>query len=96
MLYKTMLYTQFDTEDFPKTGQSVQKSATVPCDHVLCKCILLVALSIFQIGCREQSKNRFSFPENPTPLPKPSDQIDIGAVHREPGQLLERSEKRKL
>jgi hypothetical protein len=55
--------------------------------------MLLVALSIIQIGCREQSKNRFSFSENPTPLPDPSDQIDMGGVHRESGQLLERSDE---
>jgi hypothetical protein len=79
------------TEVCAVTGKSAQTTATVPCIHVLCRCILLVALSIFQIGCREQSKNKFSFPEKPTPLPAPNDQIDMGAVQGESGQLLERS-----
>jgi hypothetical protein len=77
----------------PNSGKSAQKKAAVPGDHALCKCILLVGLSIFQIGCREQSTNGFSFPENPTPLPDPSDQIDMSSVHRESGQLLERSDE---
>jgi hypothetical protein len=55
--------------------------------------MLLVALSIIPNGCREQPKNRFSFPENPTPLPNPSDQIDMGGVYRESGQLFERSDE---
>src|SRR5262249_11170198 len=78
-------------EACPNSGQPAQKKAALPCNHALCKCLLLVALSIFQIGCREQSKSRFSFPEHPTPLPAPSDQIEMGAVHRESSDMLKKS-----
>ena len=82
-------------EAYPNSGKSVQKNATAAYNRDLYTWMLLVGLSIFQIGCREQSKNRFSFPEHPTPLPAPSDQIDIGAAHPESGQLLKRSDKRE-
>src|SRR5262249_337625 len=75
----------------PNSRKSAQKKAAAACNHVLYTCMLLGGLSIFQIGCREQSKNRFSFPEHPTRLPAPSDQIDMNAVHRESGHMLEKS-----
>src|SRR5262245_50254658 len=71
----------------PNAGKSGQKKASVSCTHALCKCVLLFALSIIQIGCRAQSKNRFSLPKNPRPLPAPRDQIEMGAVHRQSGQF---------
>lgn len=78
--------------DCRKSVKSAQNNVTMSIARTLCKCMLLVALSIIQIGCSEQSNNRFSFPENPTPLPDPSDQIDMGAVRGESGQSLERSD----
>jgi hypothetical protein len=78
--------------DCRKSVKPAQKNATISIARTLCKCMLLVGLSLIQVGCKEQSRNRFSFPENPTPLPDPSDQIEMGAVHRESGQLLDRSD----
>lgn len=41
-----------------------------------CTCVLLIGMTLCQIGCSEKADDRFTFPENPTPLPDPSSRMD--------------------
>src|SRR5262245_20308594 len=79
-------------EVYPTSGKHAQKKAAFLLERALYTVMLLVALSIMQIGCGEESKHRFSLPQHPAPLPDPSDHIDMGADHREASKLLQQSD----
>jgi hypothetical protein len=82
-------------EDHQSLAKPARKHAIVRFAQIMRQFVLLAALGVAPIGCKEQPQSRFSFPKNPTPLPDPSIQIDIGPVHSEPGQSLERYETQK-